>query len=186
MWIASVILFNHESPRRGETFVTRKITRAIARIKLGIQDKLFLGNLNAKRDWGYAPDYVEAMQLILQQDDPDDYVIATGESHSVREFAETAFKCAGFELVWKGEGLGEKAMESETGRVLIEIDPRYLRPLETESLLGDAAKAKEKLGWKAKTGFEELAKIMVDADMKRETMLLEGTRKFNEVWRTHV
>ena len=186
MWITCGILFNHESPRRGETFVTRKITRAIARIKLGIQDKLYLGNLNAKRDWGYAPDYVEAMWRMLQQDKPSDYVISTGEAHSVREFAEAAFTYAGFELVWEGKGIQEKGTDLKSRRVLIEVHPRYFRPLETESLLGDATKAKEKLGWQPKTRFEELVRLMVDADMKRERMLLEGTRAFNEVWRTHI
>ncbi|MFC1966985.1 GDP-mannose 4,6-dehydratase [Chloroflexota bacterium] len=186
MWISNGILFNHESPRRGETFVTRKITRAVARIKLGIQDKLYLGNLNAKRDWGYAPDYVEAMWLMLQQDKPDDYVIATGDSHSVREFAEAAFKYAGFDLIWENEKLEEKGIDAKSGRVLIGVDPHYFRPLETESLLGDATKARKKLAWKPKTSFEELLKIMVDADMRREQMLLEGTRAFNESWRTHI
>ncbi len=186
MWVANGVLFNHESPRRGETFVTRKITRAVARIKLGIQDKLSLGNLNAKRDWGYAPDYVEAMWLMLQQDEPDDFVIATGEAHSVREFAEAVFKYAGFDLLWKGEELEEKGIDARTGQVLIEVDPRYFRPLETESLLGNATKAREKLGWEPKTKFEELVKIMIDADMKRERMLLEGTKVFNEEWRTHI
>jgi len=186
MWIANGVLFNHESPRRGETFVTRKITRAVARIKLGIQDKLYLGNLNARRDWGYAPDYVEAMCLMLQQDEPDDYVIATGESHSVREFAEAVFEYAGFDLVWEGKGLEEKGIDAKTRQVLIEVDSRYFRPLEAESLLGDATKARRKLGWEPKTKFEELVEIMVDADMKRERMLLEGTKTFNEVWRTHI
>ena len=186
MWIAGGILFNHESPRRGETFVTRKITRAVARIKLGIEDKLFLGNLEAKRDWGYAPDYVEAMWLMLQRDKPDDYVIATGESHSVKEFAKAAFRHADFNLVWEGEGLETRGIDTATGRNLIEVHPKYFRPLETESLLGDATKAKRELGWQPGTRFEQLVKIMVDADMKREKMLLEGTKAFNEVWRTHI
>jgi len=186
MWIARGILFNHESPRRGETFVTRKTTRALAIIKLGIEAKLYLGNLDAKRDWGYAPDYIEAMWLMLQQNAPNDYVVATGEAYSVREFAEAAFRYAGFDLVWEGKGLEEKGIDAKAGRVLIEIHPRYFRPLETEFLLGDANKAREKLGWEPKTKFEELVKIMVDADMKRERMLLEGTKAFNEVWRTHI
>lgn len=186
MWIANGVLFNHESPRRGETFVTRKITRAIARIKLGIEDKLQLGNLNSKRDWGYAPDYVEAMWLMLQRNKPDDYVIATGESHSVRDFAKAAFRHAGFDLVWKGRELNERGIDIETGRVLIEINPRYFRPLETESLLGDATKARQKLGWEPRINFDELVRLMVDADMKRERMLLEGTKTFNEAWRTHI
>ena len=186
IWIACGILFNHESPRRGETFVTRKITRAVARIQLGIQDRLYLGNLNARRDWGYAPDYVEAMWLMLQQHEPDHYVVATGETHSVREFAEAVFRYAGFDLVWEGEGLTEKGVDARTGKPLIEVHSSYFRPLETESLLGNAAKARKRLGWEPKTGFEELVKIMVDADMKRERMLLEGTKVFDEVWRTHI
>jgi GDPmannose 4,6-dehydratase len=186
MWIACGILFNHESPRRGETFVTRKITRAVARIKLGIEDKLYLGNLNARRDWGYAPDYVEGMYLMLQQGETDDYVLATGESHSVKEFTEAAFKHAGFDLVWVGEGLNEKGVEANTRRELVAVHPRYFRPLEVESLLGDATKAREKLGWQSKTKFGELPQIMVDADIKRERTLLEGTKVFNEVWRTHI
>jgi GDPmannose 4,6-dehydratase len=149
MFAVNGILFNHESPRRGETFVTRKITRALARIKFGLQDKLYLGNLEAKRDWGYAPDFVEAMWLMLQQNEPDDYVIATGETHSVKEFLEEAFKYA--ELDWKK---------------YVEIDKRYFRPLEVEFLQGDASKAKRKLNWEPKVKFKELVKMMVDADMK--------------------
>lgn len=186
MWIARGILFNHESPRRGETFVTRKITRALARIKLGLEDKLYLGNLNAQRDWGYAPDYVEAMWLMLQQGNADDYVIATGETHTVREFATEAFAYAGFQLAWKGQGLDEKGIDTTNGRVLIEVHPRYFRPLETESLLGDSARGRERLAWQPRVKFRELVRIMVDADMKREKMLLEGTKPFNEVWRTHI
>ena len=186
MWIANGILFNHESPRRGETFVTRKITRGLARIKLGIQDKLVLGNLYAKRDWGYAPDYVEAMWMMLQEDEPDDYVIATGEAHSVKEFVQKAFEYAGYEIEWEGEGLEEKGVDAQTGKVLIEVDERYFRPTEVNFLLGDATKARQKLEWRPKVGFEELVQIMVDADMKRERMLLEGTRVFNEEWRTHI
>ena len=186
MWITCGILFNHESPRRGETFVTRKITRALARIKLGLQDKLYLGNLNSRRDWGYAPEYIEAMWLMLQQNEPDDYVIATGESHTVKEFVEMAFSYAGFDLVWRGEKLEEKGVDLQTGRVLVEVHSSYFRPLDVDFLLGDATRAKTKLGWKPRTSFEELAKIMYDADMKRERMLLEGTRAFNEVWRTHI
>jgi GDPmannose 4,6-dehydratase len=186
MWIANGILFNHESPRRGETFVTRKITRALARIKLGIQDKLILGNLYAKRDWGYAPDYVEAMWLMLQQDEPDDYVIATGESHTVKEFVERAFSYVGFEIIWEGKGLDEKGLDAKTGKVLIEVSEKYFRPTEVEFLLGDASKAKEKLGWQPKVTFEKLIQIMVDEDLKRERMLLEGTKIFNEIWRTHI
>src|SRR2546421_4505539 len=147
MFACSGILFNHESPRRGETFVTRKITRAVARIKAGLQDKLYLGNLDARRDWGYAPDYVEAMWLMLQTDEPEDFVIATGETHSVREFVEAAFEHAG--LDWEPQ---------------VDIDPRYFRPAEVDELLGDASKAAERLGWRPKVAFDELVKIMVDAD----------------------
>lgn len=186
LWIANGILFNHESPRRGETFVTRKVTRAGARIKLGIQDKEYLGNLEVKRDWGYAPEYIEAMWLMLQQKEPDDFVIATGESHSVREFVEETFRYLGFDLMWKGKGLDEKGIDAKTGRVLIEIHPRYFRPADVEFLMGDATKARKKLGWQPRVRFKELVKIMVDADMERERMLLEGTRAFNEVWRTHI
>jgi len=204
MFSVNGILFNHESPRRGETFVTRKITRALARIKYGLEKKLYLGNLEAKRDWGYAPDFVEAMWLMLQQDKPDDYVIATGETHSVREFVNLAFNHAGIELEWKGNGLKEKGIiasvggmhyrlkrtqkdknlkkpaaysllptaylggtrQPKVGDVMIEIDPRYLRPLEVEFLQGDASKAQKKLNWEPKVKFKELVKIMVDADMK--------------------
>lgn len=176
------ILFNHESPRRGETFVTRKITRATARISLGLQDKLYLGNLNAKRDWGHAKDAVRAMWLILQQSEPDDYVIATGEQHSVREFCELAFKEVGIELEWIGKGLEEKGVDRKTGRVIVEIDPRYFRPVEVESLCGDASKAKEKLGWKPEITFEELIKEMVQSDLeeaKRELHLKNGGFKVN-------
>lgn len=160
------ILFNHESPARGETFVTRKITRGVARIKLGLQDKLFLGNLDARRDWGYAPDYVRAMWLILQQDNPDDYVIATGENHSVREFVEKAFSEIGIGMTWEGNGVNEKGIDAKTGKVRVEIDPRYFRPTEVDSLLGDASKAREKLGWEPEVGFDDLVKIMVAEDLK--------------------
>src|SRR3989338_5487280 len=178
------ILFNHESPIRGETFVTRKITRAVARIKLGLQEKLYLGNLDAKRDWGHAKDYVEAQWLVLQQDEPDDYVIATGEQHSVREFVEASFREVGIEIEWKGIGIDEKGIiRSSTttltsavplaltsnlrvGDTLVEIDSRYFRPTEVESLLGDATKAKEKLGWQPKGGFKELVSEMVREDLK--------------------
>ena len=160
------ILFNHESPRRGGTFVTKKITNALAKIKLGKQDKLFLGNLDTKRDWGYAKDYVEAMWLMLQQDKPDDYVIATGENHSVREFVEKTGKMLGFDIVWEGEGLQEKGIDKNTGKVLIEIDERYFRPAEVDELIGDPSKAKEKLGWESKTKFVDLIKIMVEAEFE--------------------
>lgn len=160
------ILFNHESPLRGETFVTRKITRAIARIKLDLQDKIYLGNLNAKRDWGFAGDYVEAMWLMLQQDEADDFVIATGETRSVREFVELAFAEVGTEIKWQGEGVKEKGTDKATGKVLVEVDPRYFRPTEVEILLGDPAKAREKLGWEPRTSFTELVKMMVEADLE--------------------
>lgn len=168
MYCANGILFNHESERRGETFVTRKITLAAARIAHGKQDKLYLGNLNAKRDWGYARDYVECMWLILQQPEPDDFVVATGEYHTVREFCTLAFKHAGINLQWQGEGIDEKGIDTATGKVLVEVDPKYFRPTEVEQLLGDPAKAREKLGWNPRqTSFEQLVRIMVDADMKQ-------------------
>ncbi len=186
MWIANGILFNHESPRRGETFVTRKITRALARIKLGIQDRLVLGNLYSRRDWGYAPEYVRAMWLMLQQEAPNDFVIATGQSHSVKEFVEAAFEYAGMRLEWEGEGLRERGIERSSGRSVVEVDARYMRPTEVEFLLGDAGKARRKLGWTHRTDFEELVAKMVDADVRRESMLLHGTRAYNEQWRTHI
>jgi len=161
------ILFNHESPRRGETFVTRKITRAVARIYAGLQDKLFLGNLDAKRDWGYAPDYVEGMWLMLQQNQPDDYLLAAGETHSVREFTELAFQEAGIELVWEGENENEIGRNKSSGKVLVEIDPSYFRPTEVDILLGNPTKAKRELNWKQKTTFHELVKIMVKADVEK-------------------
>ncbi len=165
------ILFNHESPIRGETFVTRKITRAVAAIELGLQKTLYLGNLDARRDWGHARDYVEGMWLILQQATPDDYVLATGEAHSVREFVEAAFAEVGRRIEWRGEGLDETGLDAETGALLVAIDARYFRPTEVELLLGDPAKAREKLGWTHKTPFAELVKEMVAADLaavKRE------------------
>jgi GDPmannose 4,6-dehydratase len=158
------ILFNHESPRRGQTFVTRKITMALAKIKLGLQNKLYLGNLEAKRDWGYAKEYVEAMYLTLQQDKPDDYVIATGETHSVREFIEKACEELNIELKWKNKGINEKGIDKKTGKVIIEIDPVYFRPTEVNLLLGDPSKAKKILKWTPKTKFEDLVKLMVKAD----------------------
>lgn len=168
MFACNGILFNHESPLRGETFVTRKITRAVARIKLGLQERLYLGNLDAKRDWGYAADYVEAMWLMLQQEQPDDFVIATGEAHSVREFLQHAFAHVGIELKWQGKGLDEKGLDKDNdrGKILVEIDPRYFRPTEVEFLLGDPSKAKEKLGWQPKVTFRELVKMMVEADLE--------------------
>lgn len=160
------ILFNHESPMRGETFVTRKITRAAAAIHLGVQDKLWLGNLDAKRDWGHARDYAEGMWRILQQDKADDYVLATGESRSVREFTERAFAHLGYEIEWKGRDAEEKGFDRKSGRVLVEVDPRYFRPTEVEHLLGNADKARKKLGWQHKVGFEELVREMVSADLE--------------------
>ena len=161
------ILFNHESERRGETFVTRKITLAAARIAQGFQDKLYLGNLDARRDWGYAKDYVECMWLIMQHDVPEDFVIATGEMHTVREFATLAFREVGIELVWQGVGVEEKGIDSATGKVLVEVDPKYFRPCEVEQLLGNPTKAKQLLGWNpTKTSFQELVKIMAANDMR--------------------
>jgi GDPmannose 4,6-dehydratase len=159
------ILFNHESPRRGETFVTRKITRAAARIKLGLQSCLYLGNLEAKRDWGFAGDYVEAMWLMLQQPEPDDYVVATGETHSVREFAEKVFARLDMPLEWRGTGEHEKGIDTRTGNIVIEVDQKYFRPAEVDLLLGDPSKAKRALGWEPGTGFEALVEMMTDADL---------------------
>ncbi|XWN52164.1 GDP-mannose 4,6-dehydratase [Anoxybacillus flavithermus] len=166
MYACNGILFNHESPLRGETFVTRRITRAVARIKHGLQDKLYLGNLDAKRDWGFAGDYVEAMWLMLQQEKPEDFVIATGETHTVRSFVELAFKEVGIEIEWQGKGIDEKGINKATGEVLVEVDPKYFRPTEVDLLLGDATKAKEKLGWKPKVSLQELAKMMVKVDLE--------------------
>ncbi|MDO8514675.1 MAG: GDP-mannose 4,6-dehydratase [bacterium] len=165
LFVANGILFNHESPRRGETFVTRKVTAGLSRIQRGLQDKIYLGNLDAKRDWGYAKDFVEGMWLMLQEDKPDDYVLATGETHSVRELVEEAGKLLGFNVVWRGKGRQEKGVDKNTGKVLIEIDPHYYRPAEVDVLLGDASKAKRKLGWKPKVKFKELIRIMVEADL---------------------
>ena len=168
MYCCSGILFNHESERRGETFVTRKITLAAARIKQGKQDKLYLGNLSSLRDWGYAKDYVECMWLILQQDKPEDFVIATGEQHSVREFCYYAFKRVGIELEFQGEGMNEKGVDKATGNVLIEVSPDFYRPTDVVNLWGDPTKAKAKLGWNpSKTSFQELVNIMVDSDMAK-------------------
>ena len=165
MHASNGILFNHESPTRGETFVTRKITRAVAAITFGVQDKLYLGNLDARRDWGHARDYVEGMWMMLQQPEPDDYMIATGEAHSVREFVEKAFAHAGKRIEWCGEGVKEQGIEAGAGRVLIEIDPRYFRPTEVDALIGDPSKAHKKLGWRHKVSFDELVREMVDSDL---------------------
>ncbi len=161
------ILFNHESPRRGETFVTRKITRAVAAIERGIQDKLYLGNLNAKRDWGHAKDYVEMMWMMLQMEQPDDYVVATNETHEVREFVSLAFNAVKKDIVWEGDGVNEKGIDKSTGQVLVEVDPIYFRPTEVDLLIGDSSKAKEKLGWEPKIKFEDLVTEMVESDLKR-------------------
>lgn len=167
MFAVNGILFNHESERRGETFVTRKITLAASRISKGLQEKLYLGNLNALRDWGYAKDYVECMWMMLQHETPEDFVIATGEQYSVKEFCELAFKHAGIDIVWEGNGIEEKGIDKHSGKVLIEVDPKYFRPTDVETLLGDPTKAKTLLGWNPrKTSFEELVNIMMDNDMK--------------------
>ena len=160
------ILFNHESPRRGETFVTRKITMAAARIHRGLQECFYMGNIDACRDWGYAPDYVRTMWLMLQQETSDDYVVATGEMHTVREFIERSFAYLGRPLEWRGEGVDETGIDTMTGKTVVRIDPRYFRPAEVEQLLGNPAKAKEKLGWRPEVKFEELVKIMVDGDLR--------------------
>ncbi len=166
MFACNGVLYNHESPRRGEVFVTRKVTRGVARIVRGKQDRLFIGNLNAKRDWGYAKEYVEAMWLMLQQPHPDDYVIATGAAHSVRELVEVAFSHVGIALDWVGAGADERGIERGTGRVLVEVDPKYFRPSEVDCLVGDAAKARAVLGWAPKVSFHELVRIMVDHDLE--------------------
>ena len=177
MYACNGILFNHESPIRGETFVTRKVTRAAARIKLGLQDKLYMGNIDAKRDWGYAGDYVELMWLMLQQDKPDDYVMATGVTTTVRDFITMAFKEVGITLKWEGKEIDEKGIDTGTGKVLVEIDPRYFRPAEVELLIGDPTKAYKALGWKPKVQLPELVKMMVENDLnlaKKEQYLKEG------------
>ena len=166
------ILFNHESPRRGETFVTRKIVKYAVNIKLGLEEKLYLGNLDSKRDLGYAPEYVESMWLMLQQNKPDDYVVATGENHTVREFCELSFKEVGIILHWEGNGINEKGIDEKTGKVFVEVNPRYFRPTEVDVLLGNPEKAKKKLGWKPKTTFEELIKIMVKSDLEKTRRIL--------------
>ena len=174
------ILFNHESPRRGETFVTRKITRAVASIMAGKQEKLSLGNMDAKRDWGFAGDYVEGMWRILQQDKPGDYVLATNETHTVREFVELAFREVGVEVEWKGAGVDEKGYCRKTGKLLVEVNPRYFRPAEVEFLWGDASKAERELGWKRKVDFKGLVSMMVDSDMREiANMSAEECRAVN-------
>ena len=166
MFAVNGILFNHESPRRGETFVTRKITRAAGRIAHGLQERLYLGNLDAKRDWGYAPEYVDAMWRMLQAEIPDDFVVATGESHTVREFCEETFRSAGSDLQWQGEGVNEKGLDSRTGAIAVEVDAKYFRPAEVDLLMGDPSKAKIELGWTPKVAFKELVKIMTEADLE--------------------
>lgn len=166
MFACNGILFNHESERRGENFVSKKITQQVAKIKLGVEDKLILGNLNAKRDWGHAKEYVEAMWMMLQQEKPDDYVIATGETHTVREFVEEAFKIIGIEIEWKGTGLKEIGIEKKTGKTLVQVDEKYFRPAEVDMLVGDASKARKDFGWQPKILFKSLVKQMVEADIK--------------------
>ncbi|MDG6951803.1 MAG: GDP-mannose 4,6-dehydratase [Nitrososphaerota archaeon] len=196
IWIANGILFNHESPRRGETFVTRKISRAVARIALGVQRYVVLGNIDAKRDWGYAPEYVQVMWRMLQRKDPDDYVVATGEAHTVREFAERAFGEVGIALKWEGDGHETKGIVESTsgsefnghmkvgrGDRVIVTSKEYFRPTEADYLMGDSSKARAKLGWRPKVGFDELVKLMVRADVRGTFLLLEGTRKHKEEWR---
>jgi GDPmannose 4,6-dehydratase len=165
------ILFNHESPRRGKNFVTRKITTGISNIMKGKQDKIILGNIDAKRDWGFAGDYVEAMWLMLSQEKPDDYVVATGETHTVREFCELAFKHVGIHLIWEGEGENEKGIDNSTGKELISISSKYFRPTEVDLLLGDASKTKSKLNWQPKVSFEQLIAMMVDSDLKNDSLI---------------
>jgi GDPmannose 4,6-dehydratase len=169
------ILFNHESPLRGETFVTRKITRAVAAIELGVQNKIYLGNLDAKRDWGHARDYVDGMWKVLQQDEPDDYILATGKTHAVREFVELSFAEVGRTIKWKGKGVDEKGIDAKSGDILVEIDPRYFRPTEVDLLLGDPTKAHKKLGWKHTTSFKQMVKEMVASDLK---MVKAETQRF--------
>ncbi|NMC31906.1 MAG: GDP-mannose 4,6-dehydratase [Veillonellaceae bacterium] len=179
------ILFNHESPRRGETFVTRKITRAAARIKQGLQDCLYLGNLSAKRDWGFAGDYVKAMWLMLQQERAEDFVIATGETHEVREFVTLAFQEAGIGIRWQGAGVDEQGVDAATGRVLVKVDPRYYRPTEVELLLGDPTKAKTKLGWQAEVSLQELVAMMVREDMQQAKRDILCSRNGFEIHAAH-
>ncbi len=175
MFAVNGILFNHESERRGETFVTRKISLAVARIKQGVQDKLYMGNLDARRDWGYAKDYVQCMWMILQHETPEDFVIATGEMHTVREFCTLAFAEVGIKIRWEGTGVEEKGIDEETGRILIEVDPKYFRPAEVEQLLGDPTKAKTLLGWNpTQTPFPELVKIMVKHDMEKVARMIKN------------
>lgn len=174
LYASNGILFNHESPRRGKTFVTKKITRGLSRIKLGIDKKLFLGNLDAKRDWGYTKDYVYGMWLSLQKPKADDYVLATGKTHTVREFVEETARCLGIDLIWKGKGVKEKGIDKKTGRTIIEVDPVYFRPSEVDLLIGDASKAKKVLGWEPKTDFKKLVKLMSEYDYKVESKVINN------------
>ncbi|MDE1854291.1 MAG: GDP-mannose 4,6-dehydratase [Thaumarchaeota archaeon] len=198
MWVASGIMFNHESPRRGETFVTRKVTRAVARILLGIERRLIVGTLDSERDWGYAPEYIEMMWKMLQNTRPTDYVIATGEAHTVKEFIDLAFTEIGIELKWSGSGANAKAVAKEigesdygkarltSGETVVQASSEYFRPVDPERLLGDAGKARKDLGWKPNTRFEKLVKLMVASDVRATRVLLEGTRKHNEEWREYL
>lgn len=181
MFAVNGILFNHESPVRGETFVTRKITRAAVRIAAGLQEKTFLGNLDAKRDWGHAKDYIEGMYLMLQQDEPEDFVLATGETHSVRNFCERAFQHAGIQLEWIGKGLEEKGINADTGDTIIQIDPRYFRPAEVDLLIGDAKKAREKLGWYPKYSFDELIQEMIHEDQQKLTLTTDTDEDYSRI-----
>lgn len=181
MFAVNGILFNHESPVRGETFVTRKITRAAVRIAAGLQEKLFLGNLEARRDWGHAKDYIEGMYLMLQQDEPEDFVLATGQTHSVREFSECAFRNAGIQLEWIGKGVHEKGIDAESGNTIIEIDPRYFRPTEVDLLIGDASKAREKLGWIPKHSFDELVAEMVHEDQEKINLIVNNNEEYSKI-----
>ena len=174
IFACSGILFNHESPIRGLEFVTRKITYTLAQIKYGLKDKLVLGNLEAKRDWGYAKEYVEGMWLMLQQEEPDDYVLATGETHSVKEFVETAAKIAGFDLVWEGSGVNTKGIDKKTGKVIVEVSPKLYRPADVQLLKGDYTKAKKKLGWEPRTKFKDLVHIMMEADLKKISKIISS------------
>jgi GDPmannose 4,6-dehydratase len=187
MHASNGILFNHEGPTRGETFVTRKISRAVAAIELGLQDKLYIGNLDARRDWGHAREYVEGMWRILQQAEPDDYVLATGEAHTVREFIERAFAHVGRTIAWQGEGAGETGLDAKTGAVLVEVDPRYFRPTEVELLLGNPAKARRKLGWEHRTSFATLVAEMVQADLDlfRQTGTNRGNSEADSI-KSHI
>ena len=199
LWITNGILFNHESPRRGETFVTRKISRAVARIALGVQEQLVLGNVDARRDWGYAPEYVEMMWRMLQEEEPDDFVLATGESHSVKEFVNLAFEQVGISLKWTGQHQEKRAqiqrmekshlapyVKVRPGDTVVTTSKDYFRPTEAENLMGDSNKAQARLGWRPRTKFDDLVRLMVEADVKSVSMVLEGTRKHKEEWREFV